>query len=74
MLAGFHEVIVSPLTIDTIKTRSAANKSLWRVSSTLFGHIQSDQVLQPLAPFNTPEATAKFPPVHAGVQVRYNGC
>lgn len=69
VLAGFHEVIVNANTKQVIDRRQQQGKSLWRVSSTCFGHIQSDQVLEPLAPFNTPEAVAKFPPKHAGQQV-----
>ena len=70
VLAGFHEVVVTPLTVEVMKTRKAANKSMWRVSSTLFGHIQSDQILTPLPPFDTPEALAKWSAIPAGEQVR----
>lgn len=69
VLAGFHEVVVNAATVRTIDERRAAGKSLWRVSSTLFGHIQSDQTLEPLPPFNTPEAVAAFPQKFAGQQV-----
>lgn len=70
VLAGFHEVVVSDSTRTVIAAKAAKGESLWRVSSTCFGHIQSDQVLEPLAPFNTTEALAKFPSVKAGLQVR----
>jgi len=70
VLAGFHEVIVSPGTVKVIQQRKAAGKSLWRVSSTCFGHIQSDQILEPLHHFKTPETSAKFPPKFTGDQVR----
>jgi len=66
ILAGFHEVIVSESTVKVIQQRKANNQSLWRVSSTCFGHIQSDQLLQPLPPFDTPEAKEKFPPKFTG--------
>ncbi len=69
MLAGFHEVVVAPSTIERIKEHKAAGKSLWRVSSTLFGHIQSDQILEPLGDFATTQAIEKFPPILAGNQV-----
>ena len=69
VLAGFHEVVISPLTAKVIKDKKENGGSLWRVSSTLFGHIQSDQVLEPLAPFNTPEACAKYAPVFTGDMV-----
>ena len=69
VLAGFHEVIVAPSTVETIRARKAEGKSLWRVSSTCFGHIQSDQVLEPLPPFASEEAKHKFPPKFTGDQV-----
>ncbi|CAK4618431.1 hypothetical protein LEN26_001382 [Aphanomyces euteiches] len=68
--AGFHEVIVSDETLKTIETRKAANQSLWRVSSTLFSHINSDDTLEPLGRFATPESVAKYPPILTGAQVR----
>jgi hypothetical protein len=69
-MAGFHEVIITPDTIATIKRREAAKESLWRVSSTCFGHIQSDQVLEPLPPFKNQETEANYPPMKAGHQVQ----
>jgi isopenicillin N synthase-like dioxygenase len=71
VLAGFHEVIVTPATVEAINRRKASNQSLWRVSSTLFSQISSDEVLEPLAPFNkSAEALKKYPPVDCGEQVR----
>lgn len=70
VLAGYHEVVVTDATIKTIEKRKAENKSLWRVSSTLFGHLQSDQVLEPLGHFATPESLEAFPKKFAGEQVR----
>jgi hypothetical protein len=69
IVAGFHEVIVSDATLQTIEERKAAGKSLWRVSSTLFSHTASDETLQPLGRFATPEAMEKYPPMLAGDQV-----
>lgn len=69
IMAGFHEVVISPLTENVINTKKQSGGSLWRVSSTLFGHIQSDQVLEPLPPFNTPDACSKYPPVFTGNMV-----
>ena len=69
MLAGYHEVIVNDQTMSAISTKKAKKQSLWRVSSTLFAHIQSDQVLEPLAPFSTKESVQRFPPKKAGQQV-----
>mmetsp|Transcript_10072 Transcript_10072/g.16552 ORF Transcript_10072/g.16552 Transcript_10072/m.16552 type:complete len:396 (+) Transcript_10072:55-1242(+) len=70
VLAGFHEVVVTEKTVKTIEAKKAKGESLWRVSSTTFGHIASDQVLEPLPPFNTPEAVKAFPPLKTGVQVQ----
>lgn len=68
--AGYHEVVINKKTVETIDKKKAEGKSLWRVSSTLFGHINSDQVLEPLGPFATPEAKKVYPPIHTGDQVR----
>lgn len=69
VLAGFHEVVCNNKTVATIEAKKAKNESLWRVSSTLFGHLQSDHILRPLAPFNTEEARAKYPEILVGEQV-----
>lgn len=69
VLAGYHEVIVNDQTMSAISAKKAKKQSLWRVSSTLFAHIQSDQVLEPLAPFSTKESVQRFPPKKAGQQV-----
>lgn len=69
MIAGFHEVVISETTTRVIAEKKAAGKSLWRISSTLFGHIQSDQILEPLGQFRNPDTISKFPPIVAGDQV-----
>jgi hypothetical protein len=69
VIAGFHEVVVSKATTQVIAERRAAGKSLWRISSTLFGHIQSDQILEPLGQFKNNDSLSKFPPILAGDQV-----
>ena len=48
MCIYIHLVVVLDRTLEAIETRKKAGKSLWRVSSTLFGHMQSDQDLEPL--------------------------
>jgi len=70
VLAGFHEVIVTQATIDVMEKKKQAGESLWRVSSTLFGHAQSDQILQPIGHFATEEALKEFPPIATGDHVR----
>jgi len=67
--AGFHEVVVSPETQQVIDRANKDGKSLWRVSSTLFSHVASDNELKPLQPFESPEAQQKYPTILAGHQV-----
>jgi isopenicillin N synthase-like dioxygenase len=69
VLAGFHEVVVVDETLAAIERAREAGRSLWRISSTLFGHLASDTKLQPLAKFATEEALAAYPPVDVGEQV-----
>eukprot|EP00300_Choanocystis_sp_HF-7_P042313 c9068_g1_i1.p1 GENE.c9068_g1_i1~~c9068_g1_i1.p1 ORF type:complete len:354 (+),score=81.94 c9068_g1_i1:60-1121(+) len=64
--AGYHEVIVQEATVKKIQEKREANESLWRISSTLFSHIASDQVLEPLGPFKEDSNTAQYPPTRAG--------
>ncbi|KAJ3413884.1 hypothetical protein HDV05_007326 [Chytridiales sp. JEL 0842] len=70
VMAGFHEVVVVPGTIDAIERQRAKNRPLWRISSTLFFHIASDNILKPIGPFATPEAEAKYAPIFTGTQVQ----
>jgi isopenicillin N synthase-like dioxygenase len=70
VLAGFHEVVVVSETMAAIEKARAAGKSLWRVSSTLFSHINSDQTLQPLGHFHSADTLEKYPPTKAGHQVQ----
>jgi hypothetical protein len=60
---------VNNKTAEVIQRKRNKNESLWRVSSTLFGHIQSDVVLEPLHHFGTETALRNFPPMRAGEQV-----
>eukprot|EP00002_Diphylleia_rotans_P021080 TRINITY_DN40_c0_g1_i1.p2 TRINITY_DN40_c0_g1~~TRINITY_DN40_c0_g1_i1.p2 ORF type:complete len:347 (+),score=50.24 TRINITY_DN40_c0_g1_i1:52-1092(+) len=70
VLAGFHEVVVTDATLAALQEAKAAGRSQWRISSTLFAHIASDNLLQPLAPFKSPQADADYPPTYAGDQVQ----
>lgn len=67
--AGFHEVIVTEDTLKTVEKAKQENRSLWRVSSTLFSHVASDKMLVPFEPFATKTALEKYPPTLAGDQV-----
>ncbi|TYK10664.1 uncharacterized protein E5676_scaffold25G00260 [Cucumis melo var. makuwa] len=68
-IAGMHEVVVTKRTRDAIKLASEQNRSLWRVSSTLFAHIASDAVLKPLGHFAESSHANKYPPMLAGEYV-----
>lgn len=69
ILAGFHEVVVSKETLEAIERRRSKSESLWRVSSTLFGHIATDLVLEPLEAFRTKKSSEMYPSILAGDQV-----
>jgi len=65
--AGFHEVVVTEKTIETIEKARKENRPLWRISSTVFTHCASDNILKPLLPTDQEE---RFPPIKAGTQVQ----
>lgn len=67
VLAGFHEVLATPKAVDKAATGAS---SPWRVSSTCFAHIASDNTLEPLGHFATDAALERFPPIKAGDQVK----
>jgi len=69
VLAGFHEVVVNEQAIAAKEAAEKAGRSLWRISSTLFGHIASNQILEPLAHFKNEPTAANYPPTSAGDQV-----
>lgn len=76
ILAGFHEVVITSETVECIQKERANQKSLFRVSSTLFAHTASDEMLcNLLLPNATTTNTTEdnimyYPPVLAGDQVR----
>lgn len=70
VLAGYHEVVVVKETQDAIAKARAEGKSLWRVSSTLFSHIASDNTLEPVGHFANADSLSKYPPTKAGTQVK----
>lgn len=60
-----------PETLAALAAAQAAGRSTWRVSSTVFAHCASDQLLQPLGGFALPpDAAHQYPPQLAGAQVR----
>ncbi|PKU71432.1 hypothetical protein MA16_Dca004274 [Dendrobium catenatum] len=65
-LAGMHEVVVTNRTLSAIEIARQQNRSLWRVSSTLFAHIASDVVLKPLGHFAEAPDASRYPSLYAG--------
>lgn len=68
VLAGFHEVIVTDATLAAVRRRKALGGSHWRVSSTLFSHLRSDALLQPV-PGSRFDQRVSYPAVKVGQQV-----
>jgi len=68
VLAGYHELVSTEATQKVVEKKKEAGESLWRSSSTLFSHVASDSLLQPLIPVE--EETEKFKPIKAGTWVR----
>lgn len=66
---GMHEVVVSEETSVAAKKAKQNATSLWRVSSTLFGHVRSDAFLQPLGKFAHMQNAKDYPRIRAGEQV-----
>jgi len=69
VLAGFHEVVVNEAAIAAKEAAEKAGRSLWRISSTLFGHIASNQSLKPVGHFANEPTAANYPDITAGTQV-----
>eukprot|EP01080_Neovahlkampfia_damariscottae_P010377 gene10377-2906_t len=72
ILAGYHEVVVVKETLEKIQKvkEQGDDKILWRVSSTLFSHIASDNKIGPIEQFATEEAKKKYENIDAGEQVQ----
>jgi len=64
--AGYHEVICTKETLLSKEAAVKNNRSIWRVSSTVFSQLASDEVLRPLPGFETEESRRKYPPVPVG--------
>lgn len=74
VVAGWHEVVVTAAAATAAAAAVAAPDAPpgagWRVSSTVFGHVASDAVLEPLGAFVQREgAVERYPPVAAGAFV-----
>ena len=55
--------------IKAVQRAKDEGRSVWRVSSTLFSHIASDNELKPLADFAKLPNASKYPTILAGDQV-----
>ncbi len=64
------QVICTEGTKAAVEAARAAGRSTWRISSTVFGHVQSDQMLQPLGHFAKLPAAATYPHLAAGTFVQ----
>lgn len=51
---GMHEVVVSEETRSAAQAALREGRCTWRVSSTLFAHVRSDEPLDPLGQFGEP--------------------
>lgn len=69
IFAGFHEVVVDEDTVKAVEKAKKENRSLWRVSSTMFSSIRYDEILQPESIFANEEAKKKYPPIVTYKQV-----
>ncbi len=69
-------MVVTPETLKAIEVAKAAGRPLWRISSTLFFHVESDRILKPLDRFCQKDADdyeskmKRYPPIMTGDQVQ----
>lgn len=68
--AGFHEVICTKDTVEAAKLARKENRPVWRVSSTVFSQIASDEILRPLGSFATEESVKDYPATPTGKYVQ----
>lgn len=69
VLSGLHEVVVTEEAWRCATIDQQCGPTPWRVSTTLFGHITSDEALEVLPPFITDHAVERYPRMDAGEQV-----
>lgn len=68
--AGFHEVVCDENTQKAIQEAKAKGKKhIWRVSSTLFSHVQPDVELVPLLSSCNEDSKQIYEPILAGKHV-----
>jgi len=66
---GFHEVIVDDAALKAVANARKTKEHIWRVSSTFFAHVASDEVLEPLGHFKSSKQADLYSPIVAGDQV-----
>mmetsp|Transcript_1762 Transcript_1762/g.3929 ORF Transcript_1762/g.3929 Transcript_1762/m.3929 type:complete len:373 (-) Transcript_1762:379-1497(-) len=76
--AGMHEVVVTEKTVAALETKEKAAEAegrkmtpeeYWRISTTMFGSVNSDAMLQPVGRFAELETAKDYPPILGGDQV-----
>mmetsp|Transcript_4660 Transcript_4660/g.7017 ORF Transcript_4660/g.7017 Transcript_4660/m.7017 type:complete len:364 (-) Transcript_4660:26-1117(-) len=76
VMAGFHEVVYNDATEAAVERAKTESRSLWRISSTLFGHLRYDVSLEPMIEFEgkyegtRDQVLEKYPPMTAGELVK----
>lgn len=67
---GLHEVVATEELARRVADACATgDEQPWRVSTTLFGHMNSDDMLEPLGLFADSPHAANYPPMRVGDQV-----
>lgn len=63
--AGLHEVVITKRAKEMLEERKKLGipNANWRVSSTVFGHVEHDCVIRPLGHFASQENLEKYPPM-----------
>jgi len=68
IMAGYHEVVVNETTVRQVEKAREEGRPLWRISSTLFSHVASDNTLSVV--YGSEEekrlAKEKYPDITAG--------
>lgn len=70
VVAGFHEVLCTIETLEAAEKARREGRPVWRVSSTVFSQIASDEILRPLPPFHTEDSLRQYPSIATGKQVQ----
>ena len=64
--AGFHEVVSNEGTHNAMEKNKAMGRPLWRVSSTVFSHINSNVQMEPLGKYKTESSQKEYPSISCG--------